>query len=72
MRTSIDLREDQAVRLDELCRRDGLSRTEAVRRAVDAYLNARHASERDDVFGIWRGRNLESLGYERYLRNEWT
>ena len=72
MRTIIDLPDEQVTRLAALCRRDGLSRAEAVRRAVDAYLNAHYRSERDDAFGIWRGRNLDGLRYERHMRSEWT
>ena len=54
MRTIIDLSEEQVQRLGELCRREGVSRAEAVRRAVADYLNVHSTRERQDVFGIWR------------------
>ena len=72
MRTIIDLPEDQVTRLAALCRRERLSRAEAVRRAVAAYLDAQSAADHDEAFGMWRGRNLDGLAYERNLRDEWT
>ena len=72
MRTIIDLPNEQVIRMAALCERDGLSRTEVVRRAVAAYLVAHRVSERDETFGMWRGRNLDGLAYERNLRGEWT
>ena len=44
---------------------------EVIRRAVADYLDARHVRDRDDVFGIWRDRNLDGLQYERHRRREW-
>ena len=72
MRTIIDLPDEQVTQLAALCRRDGLSRAEAVRRAVAAYLDAHRPSADEDVFGIWRDRNVDALSYERNLRDEWT
>lgn len=72
MRTIIDLPEEQVSRLAALCRRGRLSRAEAVRRAVAAYLDAHGTAEHDEAFGMWRGRNLDGLTYERNLRDEWT
>ena len=69
MRMTILFSGEQAERLAELCRDEGISRAEAVRRAVDRYL-ASHR-RRDDVFGMWRGRATEGLAYERPLREEW-
>ena len=72
MRTIIDLPEEQVQRLGELCRREGVSRAEAVRRAVTDYLNAHSLRERQDAFGIWRERRPDGLEYERRLRREWS
>lgn len=72
MRTIIDLPDEQVTQLAALCARDGLSRAEVVRRAVAAYVDAHRVSGRDAAFGIWRGRNLDGLAYERNLRGEWT
>ena len=72
MRTIIDLPEEQVQRLGGLCRREGVSRAEAVRRAVTDYLNAHSMREQRDAFGIWRERRPDGLEYERRLRREWS
>ncbi len=72
MRTIIDLPDDQIRRLGEICRREGVSRAEVVRRAVADYLDALCLRERDDVFGMWRGRGVDGLEYERRRRREWS
>ncbi len=69
VRTVIDLPEEQVTRLDAVCRRDGISRAQAVRRAVAAYLDSHQAE--DEAFGVWRERDLDGLKYERKARGEW-
>ena len=71
MRTIVNLPDEQVRRLDEACRGEGVSRAEAVRRAVASYLDARSVCKREDAFGIWRGREVDGLEYERRLRREW-
>ena len=71
MRTVIELPEEQLRQLADVCRREGLSRAEVIRRAVADYLDARHVRDGDDVFGLWRDRNLDGLQYERRSRREW-
>ena len=70
MRMTISLPDEQAERLKALCRNEGISRAEAVRRAVDRYLE--HQRRREDVFGIWRGRQVDAVAYERRQRGEWA
>ena len=70
MRITISLPDQQAERLKALCRNEGISRAEAVRRAVNRYLEAQRRPE--EVFGMWRGRQLDGLARERRLREEWT
>ena len=69
MRMTISLSDEQAERLKALCRNEGISRAEAVRRAVDRYLGDQRRWE--DAFGIWRDRRIEGLTQERLLRKEW-
>ena len=69
MRMTISLPDEQAERLKALCRNEGISRAEAVRRAVDRYLE--HHRRREDVFGMWRERVTEGSASERRLREEW-
>ena len=70
MRTSISLPDEQAERLAEVCRNQGISRAEAVRRALARYLDEHRRRRQEDVFGIWRGRHPDGLAYERGLRGE--
>lgn len=71
VRTIIDLPADQLDALDRWCRRERLSRAEAIRRAVGRELAAQTAAGADRAFGLWRGRPLDGLAHERRLRREW-
>lgn len=69
MRMTISLPDEQAQRLRALCRNEGISRAEAMRRAVGRYLEDQR--RREEVFGMWRERATEGSAYERPLREEW-
>ena len=71
MRTIIDLPEAHIEALDALCRRDGISRAEAIRRAVAAHLEGERRPEPGAAFGLWKRRPVDALAYERRLRREW-
>ena len=72
MRTIIDIPEEQIDSLASHCRREGISRAEAVRRAVASYLNEQADDPDDDAFGMWRKRKIDSVAYQRKLRAEWS
>lgn len=71
MRTIVDIPEQDIERLARVCRREGISRAEAVRRAVSLYLAHEDAGRGDRAFGLWRGRKGDALGYEDGVRKEW-
>jgi hypothetical protein len=75
MRTIIDLTAEQLTRLEEVAEREGISRAEAIRRAVDtayADVDATRADEaREAAFGLWKGRKVNALRYVDDLRDEW-
>jgi hypothetical protein len=48
-----------------------VSRAEGVRRDVSHYLVRERPSARDEAFGLWRGRRMDGLSYQRKLRGEW-
>jgi hypothetical protein len=55
-----------------ICRRDGISRAEAIRQAVTLLMRQRGAGRSGVAFGIWRGRrNVDGLDYQNRLRREW-
>jgi metal-responsive CopG/Arc/MetJ family transcriptional regulator len=71
MRTIIDLPERNIAALEKICAKEGISRAEAIRRAVDAYLANTRTSDGDDIFGMWRDRDIDGLEYQRQIRSEW-
>ncbi|MBM3749668.1 MAG: ribbon-helix-helix protein, CopG family [Acidimicrobiia bacterium] len=71
MRTIIELPQDQLTDLDGWCRREGISRAEAIRRAVAAMLAERAKGDAGRAFGLWRGRATEALAEQERIRNEW-
>jgi metal-responsive CopG/Arc/MetJ family transcriptional regulator len=71
MRTIVEIPEDQLRELAEMCRREGISRAEAIRRAVAEYARRRNGTKTRPAFGLWRGRRRDGLAYERRLRREW-
>lgn len=70
MRTIVDIPEADLERLSGICEAEGISRAEAVRRAVKLYLEKQSAGGKD-VFGMWKDRGIDALEYERSLREEW-
>jgi hypothetical protein len=70
MRTIIELPPDQLAGLEALCAREGISRAEAIRRAVGALL-AREQSSKGTAFGLWRGANVSGIDYQERVRSEW-
>jgi hypothetical protein len=71
MRTIVELPDDQVTALDTWCVREGVSRAEGVRRAVGEYLLRDRAATTAAAFGLWRGRKLDGLSYQKTLRAEW-
>jgi Arc/MetJ-type ribon-helix-helix transcriptional regulator len=70
MRTIVDLPDAHVEALDALRRRDGISRAEVVRRAVAEHLE-RHQTDAARAFGLWRGRRVDGVAYQRELRRQW-
>ena len=57
-RTIVDIPASQLTEIDSYCRRLGISRAEAVRRALEAYLE-RGADLRADGFGLWKDNRVD-------------
>jgi hypothetical protein len=71
MRTIIDLPADQLQALDRLCRREGISRAEAIRRAVADQVGPQQRAEAGQAFGLWKRRPVDGVTYQRRVRREW-
>src|SRR5436190_5147505 len=72
MRTIIDLPADQLEALGLLCGREGISRAEAIRRAVADLLARDRTQQSSQAFGLWRKRPLDGVKHQRRLRREWS
>jgi len=72
MRTIIDLPVEQVCGLDLWCKRERISRAEAIRRAIHNALSAQRSNPRADAFGAWSGKKLESRTFVESLRAEWS
>ena len=72
MRTIIELPGEQIEALDALCRRDRISRAEAVRRAVALLVRSEGGMASGAAFGVWRDRREDGLAYQRRVRCEWS
>ena len=70
MLTIIDIPDEQAAPLAEVCQRLKISRREAVRRAIALFLQ-HHAGNADAAYGLWKGRTIDGLEYQQTLRKEW-
>jgi hypothetical protein len=72
VRTIIELPENQLEALDGICRREEISRAEAIRQAVALLVRQRGAGTSGVAFGLWRGRRPgDGLQYQERLRREW-
>lgn len=71
MRTLVDIPDKLLKEIDQIAKRDSISRAEAVRRAIAEFIAARRPSTTDSAFGIWKSRHIDALDYEDSLRGEW-
>jgi len=72
MRTIIEVPREQLDALEAICSREGISRAEAVRRAIASYLRREHAPATDQAFGLWRKKRGDGLRYQEQRRREWS
>jgi Arc/MetJ-type ribon-helix-helix transcriptional regulator len=71
MRTIIDLPEEQVIGLVNWCRRERISKAEAIRRALKKMLSGQQVVAREDAFGAWAKRGVGSRKMVEKLRSEW-
>jgi len=81
MKILVDIPEHQLEELRTICLARKLSRSEAVRSAIDGFIQ-RERPSRESAFGIWRGHQVvlpgqekplpkDGLAYQEQLRREW-
>jgi hypothetical protein len=72
MKALLEIEPPQVDILKELCAREGVSRAEAIRRAIDYYgAHMLPAAPLDAHFGHWKNRKIDALSYVDKLRDEW-
>ena len=75
MRTIVDLPAEQIAALDAYTKAEGISRAEAVRRAVAAFVPStgknRRSLREHPAFGSLSGKKFDSVEYIRKMRREW-
>jgi metal-responsive CopG/Arc/MetJ family transcriptional regulator len=69
-RTIIDLPDDQLREIDRVCRVLKLSRAEAVRRGVAAFLQQNQTVEQNG-YGLWRDARTQAKGLAERIRSKW-
>ena len=70
MRTIIEVPEPELAALTTLCAQEDISRSEAVRRAIRAYIAAHQNPPQNEAFGSW-GAGEDGLAMQERLRGEW-
>jgi hypothetical protein len=71
MRTIVDLPLEQVAVLGKYCQSAGISRAEAVRRALAQFLEVQVDDNRGKAFGAWKKTKRDSTTVVRTLREEW-
>ncbi len=71
MRTLVDIPPNELKKLAHLCRKEKISRAEAIRRAIVQFVRAQMPVQESNAFGLWKGRSVNALKYEDKLRDEW-
>jgi len=70
MRTLVDIPDRQIKDLMAICEAEKLSRAEAIRQAISAYIEKKKP-EAIEVFGLWKDRKVDGLAYQEQVRSEW-
>ena len=78
MRVLTDLHKNQIDILSTICEEEGISRSEAIRRAITHMGNARQSSKDEEkqaiiarTFGAFKGKNVFSETHVENIRQEW-
>ncbi len=73
MRTLVDIPEKHLTDLRRIGEAKKRSRAALIREAIDAYVVANKPNTKpiDEAFGLWKDKKIDSLEYQRKLRDEW-
>lgn len=73
MRTIIDIPDIQVKVLNKLSKKKRVSRAEIIRQALTNYIanDSKTKKSYKKAFGLWKDKKLDSVEYQKNLRNEW-
>ena len=71
MRTLVDIDEKALNALDQIARRQRVSRASLIREAVGDLLAKKQRPEEQAAFGLWGEAGFDGLAYQKALREEW-
>ena len=71
MRTLVDIPDEDLTLLNRLSKIESKPRAELVRQAIARFLEPYRRSEQHSAFGLWSGRAVDGVEYQRKLRGEW-
>ena len=71
MRTLVDIDEKALTALDQIARRQRVSRASLIREAVGDLLAKKQRPEEQAAFGRWGEAGFDGLAYQKALREEW-
>jgi metal-responsive CopG/Arc/MetJ family transcriptional regulator len=71
MKIVVDLPDDQLAAIDRLAAEQQRSRDAVIQDAIATYLAEKNRRARDAAFGLWGDLKIDSLEYQRKLRDEW-
>jgi hypothetical protein len=69
-RTIIDIPDEQLREIDRVCRALKISRAEAVRRGLTAFLE-RNQTVEENGYGLWRNSSIDAKGLLENIRTKW-
>ena len=70
MRTLVDIPDRQIKHLTAICETRKVSRAEIIRQAISSFL-AKNKTGAVEAFGLWKGRKVDGLAYQKRVRSEW-
>lgn len=71
MRTLVDIPDEFIEAIDKICKREKISRSEAIRRAVASFTETKAIAEFESALGSWKDLEIDGVEFQRKLRSEW-
>ena len=71
MRTLVDIPNGELESLNALSKAVGISRAESIRRAISAYIELNRPPTKQEGFGLWKDKSIDTDEYLQKIRAEW-